>query len=64
MKTAFNGLFDTRCHEKSLPNSLVALVAMVLNGLTIQDQSSHSSVLTPTLTISQLLVFNSYEWRR
>ena len=64
MKTAFSGSFETHCHETSLPNCLLALVAMVLNSPTIPDQSSHSSVSTPTLTISQLLMFNSCARRR
>ena len=61
MKTAFSGSFDALCQEQSVPKSLLALVAMILNGPTIQEQSSHS---TPTLTISQLLMFNSYARRR
>ena len=64
MKIAFSGSFDALCQEQSVPNSLLALVAMILNGPTIQEQSSHSSVSTPTLTISQLLMFNSYARRR
>ena len=61
MKTAFSGSFDALCQEQSVPNSLLALVAMILNAPTIQEQSSHS---TPTLTISQLLMFNSYARHR
>ena len=64
MKTAFSGSFDALCQEQSVPNSLLALVAMIVNGPTIQEQSCHSSASTPTLTISQVLVFNSYARRR
>jgi len=64
MKTAFSGSFDALCQEQSVPNSLLALVAIILNGPTIQEQSCHSSASTPTLTISQVLVFNSYARRR
>ena len=61
MKTNFSGSFDTHCQEKSVPNSLVALISMILNGPNIQEQSSNSSkcIPAPTLTISQLLMFNS-----
>ena len=59
MKTAFSGSFDALCQEQSVPNSLLALVAMILNGPSIQEQSGHSSASTPTLTMSQLLVFNT-----
>ena len=58
VKTVFCGLFDTNCQEQSVPTSLLALVAMILNGPNIQEQSRQSSVSTPTLTISQLLMFN------
>ena len=64
MKTAFSGSFDALCQEQSVPKSLLALVAMILNGPTIQEQSSHSSVSTPALTVSQLLMFNSIARRR
>ena len=57
MKTAFSGSFDTHCQEKSVPTSLlIALISMILNGPSIQEQASHSSVSAPTLTISQLLM--------
>ena len=64
MTTAFSGSFDTLCQEESVPNSLIALVSMILNGPNIHEQSSHSSIPAPTLTISQLLQFNSCARRR
>ena len=64
MKMAFSGSFEPHCQEQSVPTSLVALVAMILYGPNIQEQSDHSIVSTPTLTISQLLMFNSYARRR
>ncbi|KAJ8396338.1 hypothetical protein AAFF_G00019150 [Aldrovandia affinis] len=64
MKTTFSGSFETHCQEQSVPTSLVALVAMILNGPNIQEQSCHSSVSTATLTVSQLLMFNSYAHHR
>ena len=32
MTTSFSGSFDTLCQEESVPNSLIALVSMILNG--------------------------------
>ena len=64
MKMAFNGSFEPHCQEQLVPTSLVALVCMILYGPSIQEQSVHSIVSTPTLTISQLLMFNSYARRR
>ena len=59
MKNQFNGSFKMKCQEKSLPASLLALVAMVLNGPNIQTQSSSSAISQPVLTISQVLMYNS-----
>ena len=56
MKNQFNGSFEMKCQEKSLPASLLALVAMVLNGPNIQTQSSSSAISQP---ISQLPMYNS-----
>ena len=64
MMTAFSGSFDTLCQEESVPNVLIALVSMILNGPNIHEQSCHSSTPAPTLTISQLLQFNSCTRRR
>ena len=64
MKTTFRGSLETHCREQLVPTSLVALAAMILNGPNIQEQSNHSSVSTPTLTVSQLLMFNCYARRR
>ncbi|XP_062605131.1 uncharacterized protein LOC134266937 [Saccostrea cucullata] len=64
LKTTFSGSFEPHCQEQSVPTSLVALVGMILNGPNIEEQSSQSSVSTPTLTISQLLMFNCYTRRR
>ncbi len=61
MANKFNGSFNTKCQEKYVPVSLLALVAMVLNGPHIKAQSSSSSVPQTALTISQqqLLMYNS-----
>ena len=59
MKNQFNGSFESKCQEESVPVSLLALVAMVLNGPNIAAQSSSATMPQSVLTISQLLVYNS-----
>ena len=62
-RNQFDGSFGSTCQETSVPVSLVALVAMVINGPNIEAQSS-TATPQPTLTISQLLIHNSFKWRR
>ena len=64
MKNQFSGSFGTKCQEESVPVSLLALVAMVINGPNIEAQSSSSAMPQPVLTISQLLMYNSLVRRR
>ena len=59
-KTCFTGVFDSQCQTSSVPNSLVALVSMILYGPNIKTQSSHLSTPQAALTLSQLLMFNSF----
>ena len=59
-KTSFNGTFDSQCQESSVPNSLLALVSMILYGPNIKTQSSYSSKSQAALTLSQLLTFNTF----
>ncbi len=58
-KNQFNGSFEMKCQEKSIPTSLLSLVAMVLCGPNIEVQSSSTTLSQPVLTISQLLRHNS-----
>ena len=55
---------DAKCQEESIPMSLLALVAMIINGPNIEAQSSASSMPQPILTIAQLLMYNSFIRRR
>ena len=64
MKNHFNGSFEKECQEESLPVSLIALVAMVLNGPNILEQSSSSAMPQLILKISQLLMYISLARRR
>ena len=59
-KTCFTGTFDSQCQTSSVPNSLVALVSMILYGPNIKTQSSYLSTPQAALTLSQLLMFNSF----
>ena len=58
LKNKFNGSFAPHCQERSVPTSLLSLVAMVLCGPSIEIQSS-TTLSQPILTISQLLMHNS-----
>ena len=64
MKAKFCGHFDEDCQEMSVPDSLVALVSMMLMGPNIKTQTSCTSVPQSVLTISQLVMFNSTIRRR
>ena len=59
-KITFTGTFDSHCQERSVSNSLVALVSMILYGPNIQTQSNYSSPPQAVLSLSQLLAFNSF----
>ena len=59
-KSTFTGTYSNQCQELSVPNSLVALVSMILYGPNIKTQSSHLTKPQAVLTISQLLKFNSF----
>lgn len=63
MQTIFSGSFDPDCQVKSVPQSLITLVSMIQDGLNIRYQSG-DGITQPTLTISQLLLFNSSKRRR
>ena len=47
MKNQFSGSFGSKCQEESVPVSLLALVAMVINGPNIEAQSSSSAMPQP-----------------
>ena len=59
----FSGSFQGGCQEDSVPNVLVAMVNMVLDGPSIKNQSLSSSTQA-ALSIAQLLKFNSVKQRR
>ena len=57
----FNG-FPTGCQKESVPSLLLAVVNMILEGPSIQDQSQATT--SAALSISQLLKFNSVKHKR
>ena len=57
---SFNGRFPVDCQEKAVPQSLAALVNMLLIGPNIKDQCAEDKPLSHgAKTISHLIVFNS-----
>ncbi|WAQ99039.1 LOW QUALITY PROTEIN: hypothetical protein MAR_023412 [Mya arenaria] len=57
---SFNGCFPADCREKAVPQSLYALVNMLLTGPNIKDHcADEKPILYGAKTISQLMVFNS-----
>ena len=59
----FSGSFQGGCQEDSVPNVLVGMENMVLDGPSIKNQSLSSSTHA-ALSIAQLLKFNSVKQRR
>ena len=60
----FDGSFDHQSQIESVPQSLLSLVNMIINGSNIKDQSSNACMSQSVLTIAQLLVFNCFKRRR
>src|SRR6218665_1925585 len=64
-KWSFNGSFkfSANCNDNSVPNTLLALVSMILQGPSIDVQSLHQHV-PATENIAQMIVFNSVQHKR
>lgn len=60
-RAKFNGTFDTTCQQDSVPDSLKTL--MVLGGPDIKTQSSNMIEAQSTLSVAQLIMFNSIKRR-
>jgi hypothetical protein len=62
---SFDGSFQENCRQEAVPQSLLALVNMILDGANIklQTQQVHTT-RKPALAISQLVVFNSVKHPR
>ena len=59
--SSFNGSFRKGCQEDSVPELLLPLVSMILDGPNIKDQISTTQA---ALTIAQLLKFNAVRHQR
>lgn len=56
----FEGTFTPECQQQAVPDSLLALINMILEGPNINNQKKQEvSGASAALTISQLLIFNS-----
>ena len=58
-KYTFDGTFEKECQKKSVPQSLLSLVKMIIDGSNIKVNSDNVTEPQAALTISQLLQFNS-----
>ena len=57
---AFDGTFKPGCEWDAVPESVLALVSMILRGPSIQHQKQASDASTKiALSLSQLIVFNA-----
>ena len=63
LHTGFDGSFPRGCQEDAVPKSLVALVSMIMDGLNIKKRET-GDVRQATLSLAQLLQYNSYVRRR
>ena len=53
----FDGSFQRGCQEDDVPKSLVALVSMIMDGLTFKKRDTYD-VRQATLSLAQLLQYN------
>ena len=60
----FEGSFDPQCQINSIPQSLLSVVNMLLNGSNIAQQNHNENISQPVLTIAQLIQFNAIKRRR
>ena len=58
-KYTFDGTFEKQCQKKSVPQFLLSLVNMIIDGSNIKVNSDNVTEPQTALTISQLLQFNS-----
>ena len=63
LHTWFDGSFPRGCQEDAVPNSLVALVSMIMYGLNIKKRDTDGA-RQATRSLAQLLQYNSYVRRR
>ena len=59
----FNGSFSDKCQQESVPQLLLTMVSMMLEGAGIKNQARQSSS-SASLTIAQLIKYNSVKHER
>ena len=57
-KVTFSGSFDHNSQAESVPQFLLSLVKMLINGSDITNQTPNTNLSQPLLSIAQLLVYN------
>lgn len=62
--TDFKGAFNHESQMNSIPQSLLTLINVILNGSNIKEQTDTTALGQPVLTAAQLLVFNCIKRRR
>ena len=63
-KQSFNGRFSQHCQEEAVPDTLLALINMIIDGPSINDQGSCTrNPSKAALAIAQLLIFNTVKHR-
>ena len=64
-KQCFNGTFDTDCQRSAVPDLLLALVNMILEGPSVMNKNEQDTVMgSNTVAFSQLLIFNAVKRHR
>ncbi|GFR88223.1 hypothetical protein ElyMa_006095400 [Elysia marginata] len=61
---SFTGQFGHETQIQSVPQRLLVLVNMIINGPNTKDQAEQSNITQPVLTVAQLLMGNAYKQRR
>jgi hypothetical protein len=62
---SFDGSFQPGCEQNVVPQSLLALVRMILQGPSIQDQKdANDAMMKVALSMSELLMFNTKKKQR
>ena len=65
LQATFTGSFDEACQVNLVPQSLLTIIVMILDGPNIQSQSQSSSrTHQAPISVAQLLQYNSTFWRR
>lgn len=60
----FGGSFSLQCQQETVPNSLLALINMILHGSNIKDQREDRLGTSAATVISQLLSYNHVRHER